>query len=380
MQQAPATLKSKSHFEILDGLRGVAALMVVAFHTCEANNGGSRFRQIINHGYLGVDFFFLLSGFVVAYAYDDRWPRMTQWEFYKRRLIRLQPMVIMGSLIGATLFYLQRSHEFPKIAQTSVPHMLLVMLIGCTLIPLTPSMDIRGWNEMHPLNGPAWSLFFEYVANILYALGIRKLPKAALTVLVLLSAVLLFYVAVLGEGDVIGGWAVDGKELTIGFGRLLFPFTAGMLLMRLGKRVHIRHAFIVCSLLLILTFSLPRFGGHNHLWINGLYEFLVITLIFPIIVAAGAGDSVTGARAHQLCAFAGAISYPLYITHYPLIYIYTAWIANNPHLPVSERIVVGALLWCTAIAIAYTCLKLYDEPVRAWLTRRFLTRPAPVQP
>ena len=376
MTQAPTTLKPKSHFEILDGLRGVAALMVVAFHTCEANNGGSRFRQIINHGYLGVDFFFLLSGFVVAYAYDDRWPRMTQWDFYKRRLIRLQPMVIMGSLIGAALFYFGRSRIFPLIAATPPWKMLLVMLVGCTLIPLTPSMDIRGWDEMHPLDGPAWSLFFEYVANILYALGIRKLPKPALTVLVLLSAILLFYVAVMGEGDVIGGWAINQKELTIGFGRLLFPFTAGMLLMRLGKRLHIRHAFIVCSLLLIVAFSLPRFGGHNHLWMNGLYEFLVITLVFPVIVAAGAGDSVTGKLATRLCAFSGAVSYPLYITHYPLIYIYTAWVADNPHLPASERAAVGVLLFVTAVAIAYACLKLYDEPVRAWLTRRFLTKPA----
>ena len=379
MPQAPATLKSKQHFEILDGLRGVAALLVVAFHTCEANNGGSRFRQIINHGYLGVDFFFLLSGFVVAYAYDDRWPRMSQWDFYKRRLIRLQPMVIMGSLIGAALFYLQKSKAFPLVATTPPWKMLLVMLVGCTLLPLTPALDIRGWDEMHPLDGPAWSLFFEYVANILYALGLRKLPKSALAVLAFLSAILLFYVAVLGEGDVIGGWAVNQKQLTIGFGRLLFPFTAGMLLMRLGKRIHIQHAFILCSLLLILTFSLPRFGGTQHLWINGLYEFLVITLIFPVIVAAGAGDSVTGKRATQLCTFAGAISYPLYITHYPLIYIYTGWIVDHPNLPATERLAVGILLFLTAITVAYACLKLYDEPVRAWLTRRYLARPVPVR-
>ncbi len=382
MTQAPASLKtlpSKSHFEILDGLRGVAALTVVIFHTCEANNGGSRFRQIINHGYLAVDFFFLLSGFVVAYAYDDRWPRMTQWDFYKRRLIRLQPMVIMGNLIGAALFYLGRSHTFPLIATTPVWKMLLVMLLGFTLLPLTPSMDIRGWDEMHPLDGPAWSLFFEYIANILYAVGIRKLPKAALSVFVLLSAVLLFYVAVLGEGDVIGGWAVNQKELTIGFGRLLYPFFGGMLLMRLGKRIHLRHAFIVCSILLVVVLSLPRFGGHDHLWINGLYEFAVIALIFPLIVATGAGDSVTGKLATHLCKFSGAISYPLYITHYPLIYIYTAWVVDNPRLPVSERFAVGVLLFFTAIAIAYACLKLYDEPVRAWLTRRFLAKPASLQ-
>jgi peptidoglycan/LPS O-acetylase OafA/YrhL len=148
-----AIAPAKSHYVLLDGLRGVASLMVVTFHTFEAYAGGNPVKQIINHGYLAVDFFFLLSGFVIAYAYDDRWSRMTQWEFYKRRLIRLQPMVIMGSLIGAALFYFQKGHMFPLVAQTPVWKMLLVMLLGCTLPPLPVSMDIRCWQEMHPLVG-----------------------------------------------------------------------------------------------------------------------------------------------------------------------------------------------------------------------------------
>ena len=53
--------------------------------------------------------------------------------------------------------------------------MLVVMLVGFTMVPLLPSMDIRGWQEMYPLNGPAWSLFFEYIANLLYALVVHAL-------------------------------------------------------------------------------------------------------------------------------------------------------------------------------------------------------------
>src|SRR5882757_9877413 len=128
MTKTPAYLESKSHYQILDGLRGVAALIVVAFHVLETYSG-NRFHQIINHGYLAVDFFFLLSGFVVAYAYDDRWGKMTTWDFFKRRLVRLQPMVIMGSLIGAALFYFQASPAMPDIAGTPVWEMLLVMVI-----------------------------------------------------------------------------------------------------------------------------------------------------------------------------------------------------------------------------------------------------------
>ena len=376
MNSGTATLKTKSHFEILDGLRGVAALMVVIFHTFEGYGPGNRFIQPINHGYLAVDFFFLLSGFVVAYAYDDRWGKMTQWEFYKRRLIRLQPMVVVGSIIGAIFFYLQRSPTFPLIATTPVWKMLVVMVVGFTMIPLLPSMDIRGWQEMHPLDGPAWSLFFEYIANILYAIGFRKLSNRVLGVFVLLAAAFLVHLAVFGpRGDMIGGWALDAKQLHIGFARLLFPFFAGILLMRLGKRIHIKGAFGVCSLLLIVALSLPRFGGTQHHWMNGLYEALCILVLFPIIVAIGAGEKRADGPSIRIARFFGDLSFPLYITHYPLIYIYTAWVVQNK-IPPKQGAIWGVLLLIAAVTIAYTSLKLYDEPVRKWLSRRFLTKAA----
>ena len=100
-------LASKPHYEILDGLRGVASVMVVAFHLLEAHSGGSHLEQLINHGYLAVDFFFMLSGFVIGYAYDDRWGKMKTKDFIKRRVIRLHPMVVMGAIIGAVMFYWQ---------------------------------------------------------------------------------------------------------------------------------------------------------------------------------------------------------------------------------------------------------------------------------
>jgi peptidoglycan/LPS O-acetylase OafA/YrhL len=274
-QTAPADVDGKRHYLILDGLRGVASLMVVLFHLCEANMPEQSLVQWINHGYLAVDFFFLLSGFVIAYAYDDRWNRLSVKGFFKRRLIRLQPMVVMGMLVGAALFYFQQGPVFPLIAQTPVWQLLLVTLVGCTLLPLPISMDIRGWQEMHPVDGPAWSLFFEYIANIAYALGLRKVSNRVLGVLVALAAAFLLQLAVFGErGDLIGGWSISAEQLHIGFARLLFPFLAGMLLMRLGKRIHVRGAFVVCSVLLIVALSLPRFGGSEHHWMNGLYEAL----------------------------------------------------------------------------------------------------------
>ncbi len=369
------TAPAKGHYIILDGLRGVASLMVVIFHLFEAYSGGSPQKQIINHGYLAVDFFFLLSGFVVAYAYDDRWAAgLTQWNFYKRRLVRLQPMIIAGSLIGAALFFLQDYSIFPKIGGTAPWQVFVVMLIGFTMIPLPPSADIRGWNETYPVNGPAWSLFYEYVANILYAVGVRKLSNKVLAVLVAMAGVAVVYLAVFGKrGDLIGGWSLDPEGIHIGLTRVLFPFFAGVLLMRLGLRIKVPKGFVVCGLLLVAALSLPRLGGTERLWLNGIYDSVCVIVLFPLIVAIGAGEKEANGASLRIARFFGDLSYPLYITHYPLIYIYTGWVVDHK-IPAGQGALVGAGVLLAAVAIAWGCLKLYDEPARRWMAGRLLAR------
>lgn len=368
-------LASKPHYEILDGLRGVAAIMVIIFHLFETHSLGNHLIQIINHGYLAVDFFFMLSGFVIGYAYDDRWDKMTLGTFFKRRIIRLHPMVIMGSIVGASLFYFQQSSCFPQIEHTSVGALLLIMLLGCTLLPLPLKWDVRGWTEMHPLNGPAWSLYYEYIANILYALFIRRFNKIALTVLVVIAACFTVYRSLTAPmGDMVGGWALNWEQQYVGFVRLMYPFFGGLLLSRLGWLIRIKkRAFWYCVLIIIVILSIPRLGGEEHYWMNGLYESFCIIFIFPIIVSMGAGGKVTGKYSSRICKFLGDISYPIYITHYPLIYIYTAWVCNN-NATITEGIPYMILVLVGAIALAYASLKLYDEPVRRRLTECFLKK------
>ncbi|TPG65383.1 acyltransferase family protein [Hymenobacter nivis] len=374
--EPPATTRgAKPHYAVLDGLRGVAALVVVAFHLCEAH-ATSHLDQIINHGYLAVDFFFLLSGYVIGYAYDDRWERLTLRQFFTARLVRLQPMVVLGMVVGAACFYFQDSPLWPAIHLVPVWKMLLIMAIGCTLLPVPLSLDIRGWQEMHPLDGPGWSLFFEYIANILYALGARKLPNWALAVLVALAGAALVHLAVAGPtGDVIGGWSLTAEQLRVGFTRMLFPFFAGLLLCRAAALGRVPHAFWWCSALLVAVLAFPRVGGAAHLWQNGLYDSLSIILLFPLVVWLGASGQVTGRAAARLCTFLGAISYPIYITHYPLIYVYTAWVSRHKP-PLGQAWPVALLTLAAAVALAYASLKLYDEPVRRWLKAK-LQAPKP---
>jgi peptidoglycan/LPS O-acetylase OafA/YrhL len=366
---------SKSHYEILDGLRGIAAVMVVIFHLFEAFAEGSHLKQIMNHGYLAVDFFFLLSGFVIGYAYDDRWQKMTIKDFFKRRLIRLHPMIIMGMIIGAIGFYFSASPTlFPEISEVPTWKLLLIMVIGFTLLPVPTSMDIRGWTEMHPLNGPAWSLFFEYIANILYALFIRKFSNTLLAILVFIAGIALIHLAVTSQnGDVIGGWSIEPSQLRVGFTRLIYPFFAGLLLSRISKPVSIKNAFLWSSLLIIIFLSIPRIGGSEQLWMNGLYDSLTIIFIFPFIVFIGSSGTIKGKIASKVCKLFGDISYPIYIIHYPLIYIFTAWVVDN-NISLVHAWPMALLVLLSSIAIAYLSLKLYDVPVRRWLAKRYLTK------
>lgn len=365
---------TKKHYPILDGLRGVAAVIVVAFHIFEIFSGGDHSKQIINHGYLAVDFFFLLSGFVIAHAYDDRWGKMSLKGFFKRRLIRLHPMIIVGMLLGAVLFYAQASPMFAAIEGTPVWKLILVTLIGCTLLPVTLGLDIRGWTEMHPLNGPAWSLFYEYIANIFYALFLKKVSNTILTVLVIISGALLIHLAVTSpNGDVIGGWSLEPAQLRIGFTRLAYPFLAGMLLRRLFKQGNIKDSFLISSVLIVAALVFPRIGSQDSLWANGIYDSLTIILLFPLIVYIGACGFVREPKVKRLCTFLGDISYPIYITHFPIVYVFYAWVDNNK-VPLEKAWPVGIATFAVAMLVAYLSLRVYDIPVRRWLTEKYLKK------
>jgi peptidoglycan/LPS O-acetylase OafA/YrhL len=361
----------KPHYQILDGLRGVAAIIVLFFHLAEPL-ASSNLDNVVNHGYLAVDFFFLLSGFVIGYAYDDRWGKLTIGGFLRRRLVRLQPLVILGMTLGAIGFYFTDSTIWPLIHTVPVWKVIIVMLIGYTLIPLPLSMDIRGWQEMHPLNSVGWSLFFEYIANILYALGLRKLSNKALVCFVVLAGAALVHLAVTSPGgDVAGGWTLNTEHMRIGITRTLFPFFAGLLLSRVTQPTYIKNAFLWCSLLLGAVLLMPRIGGVEHFWMNGLYEAFCIIIVFPLIVYIGASGVTHKQTEDKICKFLGNLSYPLYITHYVLVYFYVAWVSNNSGITLWQAWSYALLTFSGAIVLAYASLKLYDEPVRAWLRKKW---------
>lgn len=376
-----AFVDTKPHYELLDGLRGVAALLVVFYHIFEGFSfaAGGTLITIINHGYLGVDFFFILSGFVIGYAYDDRLGKtMTLGNFFKRRLIRLHPMIVMGAVLGAVTFCIQGSVNWngTHIATSVV---MLALLCAMFFIPAVPGVryDVRGNGEMFPLNGPSWSLFFEYIGNILYALFIHRLSTKALTVLVaLLGAGMAWFALfdVAGYGMIGVGWTFDGVNFLGGLLRMLFPFSLGMLLSRRFKPIRVRGAFWLCSLVLLVLFCVPYIEGKSFVGFNGLYEATCILLVFPVLVWLGASGHTTDKRSTQICKFLGDISFPLYAVHYPLMYLFYAWLIKNPDATSSEHWLWSVVVYVGSIVLAYLCLKLYDEPVRCWLGSHWLKK------
>lgn len=376
---------TKPHYELLDGLRGVAALLVVCYHIFEGfafaqstNGEGDGLIRTLNHGHIAVDFFFILSGFVISYAYDDRWSRMTLGNFFKRRLIRLHPMLVMGAVIGTVAFFIEGCRQWNGDV-TPTGWVLTAMLLTMLMIPALPGAphEIRGNGEMFPLNGPAWSLWFEYLGNVLYAILIRRLPTKALAALtaILGAAHVWFFAGNISGYDMVGvGWTMDSINFWGGLVRMLFPFTVGMLVARTFRPCKIEGAFWWCSIILIALFSVPYIPSSNAISINSLYEFICIALLFPALVWMGACGSAKSNVTGRINKFLGELSYPLYIVHYPVMYIFYKWLIEKHYYTLGETWWMSLIVIICSILLAYACLRLYDEPVRRFLARKILNK------
>lgn len=156
-----------------------------------------------------------------------------------------------------------------------------------------------------------------------------------------------------------------------GFLRLSFSFSAGLLISRTFRHRHIPASFWICTVILAALMSCPYFGGNEPTVLNGIYDSVATLIVFPAVVYIGACGVTTDSFSTRVCNFLGAISYPLYIIHYPFMYLFYAWVWNNG-LTFGQVWPVCALMFVALIAGAWIILKYYDEPVRRWLTQRLL--------
>lgn len=376
MEKSNVLLGSKPHFALLDGLRGVAALLVVWYHVFEGfafaeavNGAGEGVITVINHGYLAVDFFFLLSGFVMGYAYDERWGKgFTVREFFRRRLIRLHPMVLFGALFGALTFLLGGAQQWDG-SPVALHFVLLALVAGCFMIPALPGVgyEVRGNGEMFPLNGPSWSLFFEYIGNILYALAIRRLATRWLVALVVLLGLLLTGFALTdpsGYGCLGVGWTLDGVNFVGGLLRMTFPYSLGLLMSRRFKPCRIKGAFLLSTLLLLVLFHVPAIAPAGGICLNGLYEMGCIIVAFPLIVWLSASAAQGTPSQEALYRGLGQLSYPLYLTHYPVMYLFYAWLIREQRYGLADCWQVALPLYVGCVLFGWLVYRYYEASVR----------------
>lgn len=343
----------RHHLLALDGLRGVAALAVVVYHRRWWVADDSDFLQ---HAYLAVDFFFMLSGLVVALAYEQRLVerRLSFRGFALLRVIRLYPMIVVGALLGAAWMCL---HGLTRDDPAEIARTAAAFPFAALLVPIPPAL----FPLPFALNEPSWSLFFEVAANLLFAACVPWLRGRALGVVILLFGVAMVATASSYDG-LNAGW--KWGELPAGFVRVGFAFFAGVGLYRLRGTRHwpaLALPFPLLALLLtaaLLPSLLP--GGAN-----AAYDLAMTMLVFPALIVLASNDRAAG-RWNGVMRVSGELSYPLYITHFPLLALSEAllWRLHLPNLAM-----LGLSVAIAAVA-ALVFARAFDVPVRKWLSRK----------
>lgn len=343
----------------LDALRGIAATVVVSRHAPAFFGEG-----LFPGSSLGVDLFFVLSGFVIAHAYDGRFQRgLTALQFIRIRLIRLMPLYLLGTLIGVIVAVATLVSGVTS-AQTGMTWhagaLVKSALLSVVLLP-TPPVSAN-LDSLYPLNAVAWSLAFEILINVIYAVVQKRLTNSVLIIVMVVSGALLCASA-LARQNVDLGW--NWPTALVGLTRVFYSFPAGLLLYRLSESSFEKQRFsIVWSLTVALFVFKVEFPGSAEIW----FSLLAILVLFPAITLAASRARIPD-RAVKPCAFLGLTSYALYALHRPLLSVING-VLQIRHLHVAPFApAVGGPLLALLLATAWVVDLSYDQPVRRWLTR-----------
>lgn len=337
-----AALSPRKRFAVMDGLRGVAALVVVLFHSFD---GGS----IVPNGQLVVDLFFILSGFVIGYSYDDRLSSPGErGRFLLSRFIRLYPMLFIGAL-GGLAFGLIHSVTNPS----EGCGLKEVMSSGGLSFLVLPYLGESCASQAFSFNPPIWSLFFEIVANLAYALFARRLSIGVLLALTIVGVTAVVIVGPLG-----GAYRAD---FLAGTPRVIAGFFGGLLLYKLWRADYLPKLAagilpLSLAVLLVVGFPIPIAG-----WI---YLPTFVALMAVVALAANSHP----AKTDGWCEFLGLVSYPIYLTHWLTLYAFT-FIGVKMGLTGGLYTAVALVHLAVTPAIGFLIARFYETPARLFLTQ-----------
>jgi peptidoglycan/LPS O-acetylase OafA/YrhL len=360
-------LQKVHRFEVLDALRGVAALLVVQIHMPFLFAATMPFP----HAYLAVDFFFMLSGFVMAFAYGSRlrqgWPTLL---FLRDRFIRLYPLFLLSIPFGLLHLFVVSHKEHSPLPNSEIPWLLLFTIL---LLPL-PKFFQAGGVYSHPVVGPSWSLFLEVVANIGHALFLRSRTIPQLAGIVIAANLLLIPVSISHHGIEVG--FLKG-QIIVGIVRVAASYTYGVLLFELrNKGLFNRFGSALASVAILMAVLMSPLPASPL--VNSIVDLLAVYLLFPATIILGS-NAFASPRVVPTFSVLGTISYAIYILHPSVFTAFTgAWTLllggkAADHAPISGIVFVLIL-----VLTCYAADRFYDLPIRSRLKARLRPRQTPV--
>jgi len=352
--QAGAATSGAGRFLVLDGMRGIAAFAVILDHVSSPS------LQVWFPGrYLAVDFFFVLSGFVLAHAYGKKLEQgtLSPIGFMHIRLIRLYPLYLLGLVLGVVLPVLAALRGWT--GASPLPEIATAAAFGVLFLP-APNYAWTG-GQLYPFNGPSWSLFFELVVNLIYGFIAKYLTWLVLGVVLVVAAGLLAF-TVTRHSDLGPGWL--WPHFDAGLSRVTYCFFAGVAIYKLRGAVKLPAIPAWAAVLaLIAAFAVPAPGG-----LRPAFDAFAAIILMPALVAVASGAKVSGIAA-RVCGTLGMLSYGVYALHVPVLYLLRFFMqAAGVSLPYDfmEVFVVAA----SAGLIAAAATRFYDSPLRKLLSGR----------
>lgn len=345
----------KRYFTTLDGCRGVAAIIIAADHVLPlVGISGSKF------GFLGLDFFFMLSGFIIAHAYERRLSSdMGFAAFLKIRVFRLHPLLILGTIIPVALLCATSGETDVQLYALAILGILMVPTSFVDVSTSGSTQDILAF----PINGPSWSMFAEYIENAIYGMLAKYLNlyyiSAALIVSAILEIALVVHYGTLSVGYM-------RQMVWLSLIRIQFPFIMGIginMVYKSGFLSTIRPRPILPVLMLVVILSAPIALP------TVAFSLIAVFLIIPLIVIMGVAVEQEQSKQDPVLTFLGTISYPLYVLHMPIMMF--AIDPINLISPIGLRFTMVCVALAGLIAISYMITLIYDLPVRGFLMARW---------
>jgi len=343
-----------AYLTMLDGLRGLAAFIVLNAHVAVFFSLSWAQTWLGPHAYLAVDCFFVMSGFVMAHAFDDKLKAgMTVRDFALHRFLRLYPLVLAGVAFGTVSLvgYGLTTPGVPKFAVVEA------IVSGALLVPTDAMAKFKAYD--FPVNIAFWSLSYEVILCIGYAAFARFLTGGRMVAALVVAALGVVYLAE-QKGNVDIGFRLG--EYLPAFCRVVYPFLIGICLRRLPAFAPQRTAlgYLAIPLLLLLLV--------NPLPMSGVYDAVAVIAGIPLLVwmAATARGMLPLDR---FAAAAGALSYPIYALHFPIVVI-LANLGKKLRVDEAQNTLLAAGGVLISLSLATLVYVVYDKPVRAWLRKR----------